>query len=125
MFFADFLFALVIGLLLTMVFVALFDTRGPWDIWWIFLLLVFMAAWAGGVWITPFGPTLFEVAWLPFLFVGLIFALLLAAIPPVRPRTYGEAVAEARAEEAAATALGVFFWVLIVVMFITIIAAYI
>jgi hypothetical protein len=125
MFFVDFLFAMVIGLLLTTLFAAIFDTRGPWDIWWVFLLLVFLAAWVGGVWITPFGPTLFEVAWLPFLFMGLIFALLLAAIPPARPRTYGEAVAEARAEEAAAMALSVFFWALIFVMFIAVIVAYV
>jgi hypothetical protein len=125
MFFVDFSFALVVGLLLTALFAAIFDARGPWDIWWAFLLIVFLAAWVGGVWVTPFGPTLFEVAWLPFLFVGLIFALLMAAIPPTRPRTYGKAVAEARAEETAVTVLSIFFWLLIVLMVIALIVAYI
>lgn len=91
MFFIDLLFALVIALLLTAVFAAGFRRRGPWGIWWIFLLVIFLAAWAGGVWMTPFGPTLFDVYWLPFVFVGLVAALLLAAAaPPTTRRTYSE-----------------------------------
>jgi hypothetical protein len=127
MFFADLLLALAVALLLTAIFSAGFRNRGPWGAWWIFLLVVFLATWAGGLWLVPFGPTVFDVAWLPFLFVGLIAALLLAAaVPPARPpRTYGEAVAEARAEEAAVAAFSIFFWVLLVGLAVAVIVSYV
>jgi len=126
MFFVDLLFALAVALLLTAIFAAGFRNRGPWAAWWVFLLVVFLAAWAGGVWITPFGPLLFDTYWLPILVVGLIFALLLAAAVPARaPRTRAEAIAEARAEEEAAAAFSVFFWILLIGLAIAIVLAYV
>jgi len=127
MFLVDLLVALAIALLLTAIFTAGFRNRGPWDVWWVFLLVVFLGAWAGGLWLAPFGPTLFDVAWLPFLFVGFIVALMLAAaVPPARPpRTYGEAVAEARAEEAAVATFSIFLWVLLIGLAVAILIAYV
>lgn len=123
MFFVDLLFALVVALLLTAVFFAGFRRPGPWGIWWIFLLVVFLAAWAGGVWIEPFGPPLFNVYWLPFVFVGLIFALLVAAAaPPAPPRPYATATAP---QEPVAVAVDLFFWVMVVGLLLAIIVAYI
>lgn len=125
MFFIDLLFALAVALLLTLIFAAILGTRGPWASVWVFLLVVFLAAWAGGLWITPFGPPLFDTYWLPFLLVGLIFALLLAAVTPVAPpRTRREAIAQAREEEAAVAALTVFFWVLIIALAGAVVLAY-
>ena len=60
MFLVDLLFALVVALVLTAIFAAVFRTTGPWNVWWIFALVVFLAAWAGGLWL-PFGPPLFGV----------------------------------------------------------------
>jgi hypothetical protein len=126
MFIADFLFALAVGLLLTALFGAVFRTRGPGAAWWTFLLIVFLAAWAGGLWVRPFGPPLFGVTWLPFLLMGLFFALLLAAAIPVRPpRTRAEAIAQARAEEATVTAIGVFFWILLIGLLVSILLGYV
>ena len=121
----DFLVALLIGLIFTTLFALLFDNRGPWDIWWVFLLVILLGAWMGGNWITPFGPPLFGVSWLPFLLAGLFFALLLIAATPPAPRTrtnmtYAEA--ETRSTFAA---LNVFFWILILGMIAAIILAYI
>jgi hypothetical protein len=126
MFLVDLLLALAVALLLTAIFAGGFRNRGPWDAWWVFLLVVFLATWAGGLWFAPFGPTVFEVAWLPFLFVGLIVALLLAAVvPPARPpRTYGEAIAEARAEEATVAAFSAFFWILLIGLAVAVVLAY-
>jgi len=125
MFFVDLLVALAVGLLLTVIFGALFRNQGPWGIWWVFLILIFLVAWAGGVWVRPFGPVWFDVAWLPFLFVGLFFALLLAAIPPLPRRTYGETVVEAQAEDAVIAAFSVFFWVLLIGLLVAIVLAYV
>jgi hypothetical protein len=96
-FLADSLFALAVGLLLTVIFTAGFRTRGPWGVWWAFLLVVVLSAWVGGVWVRPVGPLLFGVNWLPLLSMGILFAVLLAAVVPfASPRTRAEAVAHAR-----------------------------
>jgi hypothetical protein len=44
-----------------------------------FLLIILLASWAGGIWISPFGPILWGATWLPFLLSGLIVALVFAA----------------------------------------------
>jgi hypothetical protein len=125
MFFADFLFALAIGLLLTALFGAAFRIRGPGAAWWTFLLIVFLAAWAGRLWVRPFGPPLFGVIWLPSLLMGVLFALVLAAVVPARPpRTRSEAIAQARAEEAAVSMIGAFFWALLIGLLVAIVLGY-
>jgi hypothetical protein len=125
MFFVDLLFALILALIITGIFVLALRTPGPWGLWWVFLLVIFLAAWAGGLWITPFGPMWGTVSWLPFLITGLLVALILAAAsPPRQPRTPRQAIAQERAEEAAFLALNVFFWVLVVGLGVAIILAY-
>jgi hypothetical protein len=132
MFLLDLLVSLVIGLILTAIFVALFDVTGPWGSFWVFLLIVVFGAWIGGLWFRPFGPALFGVTWVPFLLMGLLFAILLAAAvpvapapPPPPPATPAEARAEVRAEEAAATAFGLFFWILLVGFIIFVVLGYV
>jgi hypothetical protein len=128
-FLVDVLFALVFALLLTGIFTAAFRRRGPWDIWWGFLLVIFLGIWAAGLWITPvpFGPTWLTLSWLPALIVGVFLALLLAAAtppqPPRTPRTRRAAPRE-EVEETTLIALDVFFWVLVVGMVVSIILAY-
>jgi len=70
------LFALGIGLALTAIFAGLFRRSGPWASNLVFFAIIFLAAWAGGVWIAPIGPTLFGVYWIPYLIFGLMAALL-------------------------------------------------
>jgi hypothetical protein len=48
-------------------------------------LIIFLATWAGGAWIRPFGPPIGHVHWLGFLIIGLFVALLLALFLPQRP----------------------------------------
>lgn len=87
-----------------------------------FFVILFLSTLAGGLWIQPFGPQIGNVAWLPFVFVGLFVALLLAATETARPRDVTNAptgegdklVAEAR------FALGVFFWILTVALLVAI-----
>ncbi len=123
MFFIDILVALAIAVLLTALFVAVFRTTGPWAGFWIFLLVVFLASWAGGVWLTPFGPPIFGITWLPFLITGLFFALLLAAATPVYPARK-TTTPETAAEAETAAAFSIFFWVLIAGLGLFILLAY-
>lgn len=133
MFFLDLLVALVIALVLSLILTGVFGWRRrendafAGSLLFVFLMF-FLFAWAGGVWMTPFGPVMWGAHWVAFLLVPLFIALLLAAlIPPSRPRSRRRAVVQAEESAAAdtATALGAFFWVLIIGLAIFILAHYI
>jgi hypothetical protein len=123
------LFALVVSLFLTVVFVVI-GRRAKSKRWVIvFFLLVFFSAWAGGVWITPLGPSILGVYWLSFFVIGLIFALTLLAIaafhsPPLRSGAGGiqRDVKEAHEME---SVLGTFFWILLLTFILVIVLGYI
>lgn len=129
MLFVHLLYALFFALLLTALFLALFKTRGPWSSTVLFFLVIFLAAWAGGVWLVPFGPAFWGAPFLPFLLVGLIFALLLAAMAPSERKDSTVELVEPHKiqEERASTAvaLSLFFWVLLGLLVVMIIARYI
>jgi len=129
MFFLHFLYALFFALVLTAAFFALFRTKGPWSSIVLFFLVIFLAAWAGGAWLAPFGPGLWGISFLPFLLVGLVFALLLAAAAPSEEEDSTVELVdpkEIREEKTTAVrALGLFFWVLIGALLVIIIARYI
>ena len=129
MFFTHLLFALFVALLLSAAFVGGLRTKGPWTSLVLFFFVIFLASWAGGVWLHPFGPLLWGHQWLPFLLVGIIFAVLLAA---AAPRETSESTVELvdpqerRAErKVTLTSLGVFFWVLIGALIVAVFARYV
>lgn len=153
MFLADFLVALLVALLLTALFAAVFGTTGPWSGFWVYFLLILLMAWVAGIWVRPFGPAVWGVYWFPFLLFGLIAALLIAAATPPAPRgprpgpgerPYRDEVAgpaepdgeditatrerpytdEDVVAEGAAVTLGLFFWLLMLVLLIALIFAY-
>lgn len=133
MFFLELLLALFIGLILTGVFAAGFQRARDWDALLAFFVIVFLASWIGGLWIAPVGPVVSGIYWLPFVVVGIIVALLLAALsPPSREerlrrlrQTRGEPVTT---EESTAGALlagfGIFFWILMLVLLILVFISY-
>ena len=129
MFFIQLIYALFFATLLTAVFFGLFRTRGPWSSLVLFFLVIFLATWAGGAWLSPFGPVLWGASLLPFLFVGLIIALMLAAsAPSKREESTIELVdpKQRRRERATAIAvLGIFFWILIGALVVVIITRYV
>jgi len=130
MIFIDLLFAFFFALLLAAIFGLAFRSRGPWGSIWLFFLILFLATWAGGVWVTPIGAPIWGAYWIPFLFVAIIFALLLSAAAAIVPKeeTEVEIVDEQRLEQEEKTTtatLGIFFWILMVVLIISIIASYI
>jgi hypothetical protein len=105
---------------------ALFSERTPLGSFWLLLLFVFLLTWAGGTWLVPFGPTLFEVTWLPFLVAGIFITIILAATVPNAP-PQPTTVEEVREEQAAESALGgltIFFWVTLLFSIAAIILAY-
>lgn len=131
--FADILAAFLVSLCLSLVF-ALFTPkdRKRTGIFWVFLIL-FLATWAGGIWIRPFGPTLWGLHWLTFLLVGVLIALFLALSAPRRaPRGRHETLdmlerleKEEKFEEATYITLGIFFWVLLAFLLAAVVVRYI
>jgi MFS family permease len=82
-----------------------------------FFFVVFLGAWAGGIWIAPIGPSILGVYWLSFFSVGLVFALVLEAVAAfsVRPSESqrNDVQVEKKEEREIESILGVFFWILV------------
>lgn len=136
MFFAEFAWAFVFGLLIGLIFYAALGRTGPWDGFvWFFVLLI-LGTWAIGAWIEPVGPLLWGVAWLPFLVAAVFIALLIAAVTPDvytrRHRRSGPALTEETTEseatpdahDAAAVAIGIFFWGVLLMLIGALVADY-
>ncbi|GMU21732.1 MAG: hypothetical protein AMXMBFR13_18220 [Phycisphaerae bacterium] len=137
----DFLFAFLVALILSSLIMGLTGWGGlgrteAAGLSWVAALFIFFillaASWAGGIWLTPFGPILWGVYWLPFLLVGLIVALLIGsmAAPARRPRFAGGAVVpeavdvEHREENRTERVISGVFWVLLVILAAAILARY-
>lgn len=87
--------------------------------------MLFLATWAGGVWVAPMGPRVAGTAVLSFLVVGLLLGLLLTAfIPRHPPRTRGEALRQADARREAATFVDSLFWIVLVLLVVVIALKY-
>ncbi len=118
MFFADFFAALIVGSLVVFLISLAFRTKGPWGslIW--FFIMVALFAWVAGVWIRPYGSVWFGAVWIPIIFVGFLVALLLAAVSPRKPRlpVPADLKEETIATEERKTAVGAFFWILIMIL---------
>ena len=98
---------------------------------WLFLI-IFLAIWAGGIWLRPFGPTVWGIHWIVFLSVGLIIVLFLfILIPRKAPRGRHETLdmldrieEEKKLEKVTYITLSVFLWVLLSVLVIAILLHY-
>jgi hypothetical protein len=146
----EFLIALVVAMLLTVAFAAMFDATGPWSGFWAFFVVTLLVAWAAGVWVRPFGPPLWGIYWAPYLTFGLIAALIVAAATPRRRPRAGpvprrrpidppgvpgsdpagragtvRVEAEDLGAEEEAVAVGAFAWTLVVLLLIVVIVGYV
>ena len=130
------LLELIVALLVSLA-LSTFFTLATWKsekrkgLIWLFLI-IFFATWAGGLWMRPFGPTMWGVHWLSFLLVGVVVALILAA-SWVRPMPQGregtiemlEKMKEKReAEQVAWITLTIFFWILMIILLSAIVFNY-
>lgn len=147
---AEAAFAFGIALIITVLLVGPFGWRHParhadaWAGGFFVFLVLFFAIWAVASWFEPYGPVLWGVYWVPFVWIGLIVALVLvAASAPTRARrgvdrhvdrtrvdrttppreSPGEPSEDYSAATVAGTIFGVFFWILIIFLAIGIFAA--
>lgn len=87
----------------------------------VFFVILFLGALAGRYWIVPFGPEMWGVAWLPILFVTLIFAFLISSPTPIGRLS---SIEKARKIESASTTINVFVWLLMFVLTTAVIVGY-
>lgn len=129
---------ILVAILISALFYYAFNARGPWGSFWSFFLVILLIIWAASLWVRPIGPVYWGVAWIPLFLVGLVFALLLAAIPTSdtgKESRRGEMIDEEmpvdRAEvnrrqdlnRTAATVSGL-FWLFMVILLLVIIIGY-
>jgi len=87
-------------------------------------LMLFPILWVGALWITPIGPTLFGVAVLPTVLIGLLVALIIALLHEGTPRVRPGADTNAVEAGAATTVFGILFWLFLTIAAGAIIAGY-
>ena len=147
MFITDLFVAFIVATMLSALLLGVFEWRHPirpasWHGGLFLFLLLLLVTWAGGLWLVPVGPELWGVAWLSFLIMGLLAAMIIIAIavPVTRPPRPGagrgsprdvRATAETPADEvrtdvetAVASVFGMFFWILVVALGAAIIIKY-
>jgi len=128
----DFLFALVVAVLLSLVLIALMGPQRRREgssvagAVMFFFIILFFASWAGGVWLAPVGAPVWGGTWAPFLLVGVFVALLLAAAGEHSRHMQERRETESPEADIAtnAMAFGMFFWVLIIALVAAVIAGY-
>jgi thiol:disulfide interchange protein len=129
----ELLTALLIATIMVTGFLLLIRGSGTqYEKLWLFLI-VFVATWAGGVWIRPFGPPVRGVYWLTFALAGIIAVGLIGLFTPHRP-PHGryetleklEQVKQSKELQQATTmTLGVLFWVVLSIFVLAIIFRYV
>jgi hypothetical protein len=111
--FADLLAALALGLIMVWGASYVFATKGPWNNLLWFFLVVALFAWAGGIWLVPFGPRWFGIGWMPIFFMALLAVLLVTASSP-RGVVSAKKKKQMLADDETKSALDIVFWLLII-----------
>ncbi|RDV14983.1 hypothetical protein DXT99_11915 [Pontibacter diazotrophicus] len=125
---ASIIAVILIALIIAAIFYYGLNSRGPWGSFWTFVLVVGFGVLIAAVWARPVGPVWYGIAWFPLLFIGLLFALLLAAATPTTRRTdyptrrtgyveedprMNEPITEEGNAAEDAVAVGILFWTML------------
>jgi hypothetical protein len=117
--------ALVMALIITLFFSGVLKHKGPWGAIWLVFITIFLASWAGYLWINPFGPMVMGVSVMPIFAVGLIFAFILAAVTVPTQRTVKNLTIKEDVPSDTKIAIGIFFWIVLILLVIAIVTGYI
>ena len=118
MFIVDLFVALVVGMIIVSIVSRAFGTKGPWGSLLWFFLVVSLFAWAGGVWLVPFGPMFWGIGWLPIIIMGFLVSLILTAASPRTPRWRRASKEEVTSEAGTRAVVDIIFWVVIICLLI-------
>lgn len=105
------------AIIISVLFYYIFKTRGPWEDFWIFLLILTLVGLAAGKWLIKVGPVMWDVALVPTLLAIIIFALLLGAASPQRKSfpEEEELKQEKERKDRTAATFGALFWLFLVI----------
>ncbi len=122
---ADFLIAFIIAMFFTMVLAVSGQKHRSWKkIVTIFLIILF-TSWAGGVWITPVGPSFLGIYWISFFIIALILALVMEIMASLHATDSNIDKREnQKKEETLEIVLSISFFMLMIAVIIIIIAGY-
>lgn len=127
MVFFEFLVVILAAIAIGSLFYYLLKYTGPWGSLWTIILILVFAGLAAAAWITPVGPVAGRIAWLPVLFVILLFAIFLAAATPSseRSRYPGEKLpTEDTTGSPTYVTLSAFFWIFMLLLLFAAIAGF-
>jgi len=118
----------IVAFLVGAVFFWGFSMKGPWGTFWPFLMILIGGIWFAAAISEPVGPILWDVAWVDFLVFGLIFALIMSATTPTNRdyQRYREYYSKSDVDSygtAPGLAIGMWFWIMILLIIIAIIAS--
>ena len=122
----QFLTAFFIALIISLIFAIGLRGKRLWLNFLFFFSIFFLITWAGGIWLTPFGPSIKGFYLVPFLVVGVLIALFLAAaVTSYKPRSKKERSQQGEVMKLDPEAVfGSFFWALIILLFLAVVSKY-
>jgi hypothetical protein len=124
MYFLELLGILLIALIVGLIFSLVFKVRGPWGNFWTLFVIVLLAVWAADLWLTPAGPVVWDLAWIPLIFVAIVVALLLAAAESgtSKPKTPVREEDRVTSKEAdTASKISAMFWIILLFLILAIV----
>lgn len=138
MIFPDVVFSLIVAAVFSALF-AVFIRRGvPRKGFFWFFLVIFLAAWAGGVWGNVVALPPGQRSWFPFFTSGLLTAILLSLLAPKPPKVDRESVLSRKETlelldeieeqkelaELAYISVNAFFWMFVILLLVLIVSRY-
>lgn len=125
MFFADFLIALIIAMFFTIVLAVSGQKHRSWVKILAIFLIILLTSWAGGVWITPVGPTFSGIYWISYFIIALILALIMEVVSTLHAAPSKiDKKENQKKEESLEILLSISFFILLIVIIVIIIAGY-
>jgi hypothetical protein len=117
--------SLIAALVFTFIFSGFFRGRGrgPLGGLFLFFVILFLTTWSGQLWINPISPLYFGVDWVLLIFTAIVFSLFMIALSaPLEtpPKTSDPATPE----KEAGVAIGVFFWVVLILLAIAVVGGH-
>jgi len=133
MFLVDLIASVIFAILASMLSVHMLRRSGyKMAFFWLFML-VLLATWAGGVWISPVGPDIGGIFLLPFVISGILIVLVLLAFTARghKPQGRHETIALIEREKQkrdlqkiTTISLNLFFYFLLILLVLAIVARY-
>lgn len=119
--------ALAVAVVLAAILVYGFGRRapGPMTGFLFFVVMLFFTVWAGSLWITPTGPELWGIPWLAMVLLGLVVAMVIAAVSaPAADEVRAPDQEGVAPPESVGWGCGLLFWITITILMMAAIARY-